>query len=98
VTPGQIAYEAYVEHFNSKSVCNEDWPTWRDLDLRTQGHWRAVAEAIAERVGQVAGALLVQARSRPWPHDGPEGRHRLTGSLDTGGGPFTGDDDDDDDP
>jgi len=24
VTPGQIAYEAYVEHFNSKSVCSED--------------------------------------------------------------------------
>ena len=31
---------------------------------------------------------------RPWPYDGPEGRARLTGSLDTGGS-FTGDDDDD---
>lgn len=31
----------------------------------------------------------------PWPYDGPEGRARLTGSLDTGGS-FTGDDDDDD--
>lgn len=32
--------------------------------------------------------------TRPWPYDGPEGRARLTGSLDTGGS-FTGDDDDD---
>jgi hypothetical protein len=31
--------------------------------------------------------------SRPWPYDGPEGRARLTGSLDTGGS-FTGADDD----
>jgi len=33
--------------------------------------------------------------TRPWPYDGPEGRTRLTGSLDTGGS-FTGDDDDED--
>lgn len=33
--------------------------------------------------------------TRSWPYDGPEGRARLTGSLDTGGS-FTGDDDDDD--
>lgn len=33
--------------------------------------------------------------TRPWPYDGPEGRARLTGSLDTGGS-FTGDDDDND--
>lgn len=33
--------------------------------------------------------------ARPWPYDGPEGRARYTGSLDTGGS-FTGDDDDDD--
>ena len=32
--------------------------------------------------------------TRPWPYDGPEGRARLTGSLDTGGS-FTGDDYDD---
>ena len=34
--------------------------------------------------------------TRPWPYDGPEGRARLTGSLDTGGS-FTGDDDGDGD-
>ena len=34
--------------------------------------------------------------TRPWPYDGPEGRARLTGSLDTGGS-FTGDDDDEGD-
>ena len=39
--------------------------------------------------------MSVTEQSRPWPYDGPEGRARLTGSLDTGGS-FTGDDDDDD--
>ena len=34
--------------------------------------------------------------TRPWPYERPEGRARLTGSLDTGGS-FTGDDDDDGD-
>ena len=48
VTLGQIAYEAYVEHFNSKSVCAEDWPIWRDLGFQAQGHWEAVAVAVVE--------------------------------------------------
>ena len=48
VTLGQIAYEAYVEHFNSKSVCAEDWPIWRDLGFQPQGHWEAVAVAVVE--------------------------------------------------
>lgn len=48
VTLGQIAYEAYVEHFNSKSVCAEDWPIWRDLGFQAQGHWEAVAGAVVE--------------------------------------------------
>ena len=39
--------------------------------------------------------MSVTGQGRPWPYDGPEGRARLTGSLDTGGS-FTGDDDDDD--
>ena len=37
--------------------------------------------------------MSVTGQNRPWPYDGPEGRARLTGSLDTGGS-FTGDDDD----
>ena len=39
--------------------------------------------------------MSVTGQNRSWPYDRPEGRARLTGSLDTGGS-FTGDDDDDD--
>ena len=40
--------------------------------------------------------MSVTGQNRPWPYDGPEGRARLTGSLDAGGS-FTGDDDDEGD-
>ena len=45
-SPGQVAYEAYVEHCGGKSIHGEDLPTYEDQDPVIRGHWEYSAQAV----------------------------------------------------
>lgn len=45
---GQIAYEAYAEHCNWKSVREESLPDWTDMPNEIKQHWEVAAYAVME--------------------------------------------------
>lgn len=45
---GQIAYEAYAEHCNWKSVREESLPDWTNMPNEIKQHWEVAAYAVME--------------------------------------------------
>lgn len=42
----QVAYEAYADHADWRSVHGEPLPQWGDHDPLVQSHWCAAAQAV----------------------------------------------------
>jgi hypothetical protein len=49
-THGQIAYDAYFEHCEGKSIRGEDLPAWNDQASEIRDHWEAAAWAVGQAV------------------------------------------------
>jgi hypothetical protein len=48
-TPGQIAYEGYLNYSGGKSLITEvTLPLWEDQDPKIQNAWEAAAKAVLE--------------------------------------------------
>jgi hypothetical protein len=47
-TPGELAYNAYCQHVNFRSVSGDNLPAFRGQSPRLKAAWEAAAEAVLE--------------------------------------------------